>query len=284
MPSLPRSMKEYFVGTDDFLRAHELTDGGKTCQGAMISANALRGRKSPPSVGRWMLDSGAFTQISRFGDFTMSPKDYVELAVRFQDCGDLACIVTQDYMCEPFVIHQLKLMGKEASWRLHQRKTVDRYLQIMEEAEKQGLKVPVMPVLQGWEVEDYMEHWELYANNNPIGAWARPSPFQPEQHKWLGLGSTCKRNKKPAVVSLILDTLPWEYLNEWGFKIHAFGLKTTALKHGSIKDRLYSADSFAYDYHARMTGSCRTRRERINSATAWGRKIREDDVQMDMDF
>tara|TARA_Y100000593_G_scaffold94687_1_gene195127 strand:- start:2808 stop:3659 length:852 start_codon:yes stop_codon:yes gene_type:complete len=282
-------MKEYFVGTDDFQRAHELTDMDEDiCQGAMISANALRGRKSPLNVGRWMLDSGAFSQVTQYGDFTMSPKEYVELAVRFQDCGDLACIVTQDYMCEPQVIAHLKSMGIQASWRLHQRKTVDRYKQILVEGDRQGLKVPIMPVLQGWEVEDYMEHWALYVGvNRALDRKSRnvylPHGYNHDQPQWLGLGSTCKRNAKPTVVSQILDTLPWDYVNEQDdFRIHAFGLKTTALKHGLIKDRLYSSDSFAYDFHARISGQIRTRRARMDSAVRWGKEIRKNQVQMEL--
>ncbi len=82
-------MKEYFTGTDRFSEAHELSrteimpDGSDCQSGAMLSAYALRGRKSPPSVGRWMLDSGAFTQVTKYGDFIQSPAEYVRLAVRF---------------------------------------------------------------------------------------------------------------------------------------------------------------------------------------------------------
>ena len=84
-------MREYFTGTDRFSEAHrlsyvEIMPDGSDCQsGAMLSAYALRGRKDPLSVGRWMLDSGAFTQVTKFGDFIQSPEEYVRLAVRFQD-------------------------------------------------------------------------------------------------------------------------------------------------------------------------------------------------------
>jgi hypothetical protein len=102
--------------------------------------------------------------------------------------------------------------------------------------------------------------------------------------QWIGLGSTCKRNAKPMVVENILDTLPKTNPEEEGYKIHAFGLKKTALKHGSIKDRLYSADSFAYDFHARISGQIRTRRARMDSATRWGKEVRENQVQMHIEI
>lgn len=291
-------MKEYFVGTDDFQRAHKVN--------AMISANALvrinngvlQVRKAPIRAGRWMMDSGAFSQVTKYGDFIMSPEEYVRIAVRFQDCGDLACIVTQDYMCEPDVIKMLQGMGKEASVRIHQRKTVERYIQIMDEAEKQGLKVPVMPVLQGWEVEDYVDHLKLYTlmlsdlKYQRCGSlWHNPFLNKPSWHpykgtllnadQWIGIGSTCKRNKNPEVVSRILDQL-YGSMGAFGFKksrIHLFGYKTTGLKSDRIKDRIYSADSFAYDFTDRLTSRIRTRKDRMKSAKAFGKKIVHNNVQ-----
>ena len=289
-------MKEYFTGTDRFSEAHQL-------DGAMLSAYALRGRKSPPSVGRWMLDSGAFTQVTKFGDFVQSPADYVRLAVRFQDAGMLACIATQDYMCEPSVIAELQSQGREASVRVHQRKTVKRYIQIVDEGIKQGLKVPVMPVLQGWEVEDYVDHFYMYRsmlhfeqqrrtfytstgvpNHNlwPHAFHHRIADGSPiaVNRPWIGIGSTCKRNTNPEVVSQILDAvIPLLPSNA---KIHLFGFKKTGLAQANIKDRIYSADSFAYDFADRMAGVKRTSRRRIKSARRFGYSIIHNNVQTNL--
>ena len=288
-------MKEYFVGTDDFQRAHQVN--------AMISANALvrinngalQIRKAPIRAGRWMMDSGAFSQVTKYGDFIMSPEEYVRIAVRFQDCGDLACIVTQDYMCEPDVIKMLQGMGKKASIKVHQRKTVERYIQIVDQAIRQGLKVPVMPVLQGWDVEDYVDHFHLYRRMlrdeaisrpwidrfgnevcNEQGLWDHSFSRHTPIPGWIGIGSTCKRNKNPEVVAQILDALE-PYTN--GLKVHLFGYKTTGLKSDRIKDRIYSADSFAYDFTDRLTSRIRTRTDRIKSARNFGQKIVHNNVQ-----
>ena len=279
-------MKEYFTGTDRFSEAHQL-------DGAMLSAYALRGRKSPPSVGRWMLDSGAFTQVTNFGDFIQSPEEYVRLAVRFQDAGDLACIATQDYMCEPSVIAELQSQGIRASIRIHQRKTVDRYIKILEEADKQGLKVPVMPVLQGWEPEDYRVHWWMYEtalNSRFKTQYERdiPGPFYPsylQENAWMGIGSTCKRNTNPEVVSMILDEITRFPCVEPNFtKLHLFGFKKTGLKQSDIKDRIHSADSFAYDFADRMAGVKRTSRRRIKSARKFGYSIIHNNVQTNLNY
>lgn len=295
-------MKEYFVGTDDFQEAYKVD--------AMISANALirnnegvlRTRKAPINVNRWMLDSGAFSQVTKYGDFIMSPEEYVRIAVRFQDCGDLACIVTQDYMCEPEVMQFLQDTGNDASVRIHQRKTVERYIRIMDEAEKQGLKVPVMPVLQGWEVEDYVDHLIMYTRMlsdlkyQRCGLWKNPFMDTPHYHghtgellnteQWIGIGSTCKRNKNPEIVSQILDQLS-DAMGEFQLsksRIHLFGFKRTGLRNSRIKDRIYSADSFAYDYGDRFTGKSRTRKERIRSAVRFGETVKRNNVQIALTF
>jgi len=298
-------MKEYFVGMDDFI----IDDRPNKPKAVMISANALTRntngvrtyRKSPIKVGRWMMDSGAFTQITKYGNFAMSPADYVRLAVRFQDCGDLACIVTQDYMCEPHVIRMLKDRGREASVRIHQRKTVERYIQIVHEAYRQGLKVPVMPVLQGWEVDDYVDHYLLYRRMLPKNdSWHHPfhHPIALDTTKmprgqWIGIGSTCKRNKNPEVVSQILDALEdcskSKYrINPEGIvksmKVHLFGYKTTGLKSDRIKDRIYSADSFAWSLNSRFSGGDSTRKGQSVTAEKFEKEIVHNNVQLSLEM
>ena len=296
-------MREYFTGTDRFSEAHrlsytEIMPDGSDCQsGAMLSAYALRGRKDPLSVGRWMLDSGAFTQVTKFGDFIQSTEEYVRLAVRFQDQGELACIATQDYMCEPSVIAELQSQGRKASVRIHQNNTVKRYIDIMEQSVKQGLKVPVMPVLQGWEVEDYYDHYIKYCNELSNRRywngkeWHCPFMDRPYYHghtgellnagHWIGIGSTCKRNTNPEVVSQILDRLG-SCINYEYHKVHLFGFKKTGLRQANIKDRIYSADSFAYDLADRMEGKKRTTQMRIKSAQRFSKSIIHNNVQTNL--
>ena len=278
-------MNEFFTGTDRFWRAHEVD--------AMISANALIRvkdgkivyRKDPILADRWMLDSGAFSQIDKWGEFILSPEEYVRLACHFQWCGKLACIVTQDYMCEPDVIRKLQDRGIRASVRIHQRKTVERYIRILELADKYKLRVPVMPVLQGWEVEDYKQHLQMYDTallkrfetkyERRFGSLIRDGDV------WLGIGSTCKRNKNPEVVAEILDTLEWSFRTRRP-KIHLFGFKQTGLKNSRIKDRIYSADSFAYDFHDKMQGGLRTSDARMKSAKQFANRIKHNNVQLQL--
>jgi len=284
-------MKEYFVGTDRLTRANK--------RNAMISANALvrnergqlRYRQDPLVVNRWMMDSGAFSQINLYGDFIMSPEEYIKLACKFQYNGRLACIVTQDYMCEPDVIKKLNESGNRASVRIHQQKTVERYIKLVDLARKYHLQVPVMPVLQGWEVEDYWDHYCMYKSAFMAGSGRmRWNPA------WIGIGSTCKRNKNPEIVVEILDSLEYQirgyFAHPWmnfeacagidynKTKVHLFGFKTTGLKNSRIKDRIYSADSFAYDFDDKMKGGLRTSEERVKSSIRFHDKIVHNNVQL----
>jgi hypothetical protein len=62
----------------------------------MISANALRERRSDIAPNDWLLDSGAFTEISRHGRYREGPEEYAERAARWSRCGNLLAAVTQD--------------------------------------------------------------------------------------------------------------------------------------------------------------------------------------------
>lgn len=286
-------MKEYFVGTDRLTRAYK--------RNAMISANALvrneggklRYRQDPMVVNRWMMDSGAFSQINLYGDFIMSPEEYIKLACKFQYNGRLACVVTQDYMCEPDVIKKLNETGNRASVRIHQKKTVERYIKLVDLAKKYHLQVPVMPVLQGWEVDDYWDHYCMYKSAFMAGSGRMR--WNPE---WIGIGSTCKRNKNPEIVTEILDSLEYQirgyFAQPWmnfqacagidynKTKVHLFGFKKTGLKNSRIKDRIYSADSFAYDFDDKMKGGLRTSEARVNSSIRFHDSIVHNNVQLQL--
>tara|TARA_Y100000593_G_scaffold94981_1_gene197810 strand:+ start:3412 stop:4164 length:753 start_codon:yes stop_codon:yes gene_type:complete len=250
----------------------------------MISANRLARDKNPkfhPST--WMLDSGAFTQIARHGDFTISIEQYARLIKRYENHGDLTCAVAQDYMCEP---DQLAITGKTV--RQHQRMTTKRYFHLLKEMREIGCKAELMPVLQGWEAEDYLQHLDMYEK-----AWAHRKALagytyrfdsrwqSPEVPKYIGLGTMCKRNGKPEQIETILElVLP----RLQGYKVHLFGVKKTALKLASIRDQVWSADSMAYDFAARYTQKVRTRIDRMKSAKKFEKEMDTQSVQLCLSF
>jgi hypothetical protein len=67
----------------------------------------------------------------------------------------------------------------------------------------------------------------------------------------VGVGSICKRNGDPAGVRRVLRAIREARPD---LELHGFGLKITTLRCPDIVDRLASADSMAWSYHARKQG------------------------------
>lgn len=194
-----------------------------------ISVNRLRGRQSTFVVDSWIMDSGAFTEVSTHGGYRAPVKEYAEEARRWIGNGNLEAIVSQDYMCEPWIIKRTGMSVKR-----HQELTIERYDRLLD----CGLSVHILPVLQGFQPEDYVRHLEAYGDRMTAGMW-------------VGVGSVCKRNGKPEDVAAIFTLLHNERPD---LRFHGFGLKITALRHPVIRQLLYSADSMAWSFGARKSG------------------------------
>lgn len=212
-----------------FLGLHQPSDA-QHFRAAFISVNRLRKRRGPFEVGDWIMDSGAFTEISTHGGYRTSVEDYAAEIRRWAANGHLLAAVAQDWMCEPFIVRRTGLTVLE-----HQRRTVERYDQLVA-CDTAG--VYVMPVLQGYAPAEYLDHLESYGDRLAPGAW-------------VGVGSICKRNSNPIsilrVLMAIKDARP-------DLLLHGFGLKTTALACGAVRDLLHTADSMAWSFAARREG------------------------------
>ncbi len=103
----------------------------------MLSINVLENRKSDFPANKWILDSGAFTRISR-GQDHMDVKEYGKQIKRWAQCGELEAAVSQDWMCEPQVLKITRLTLEE-----HQSMTTGRWLRLREEVPDTHL----MPVI-----------------------------------------------------------------------------------------------------------------------------------------
>ena len=172
------------------------------------------------------MDSGAFSELFRHGKYRSSVKEYAKQIKRWKTCGRLLAAVSQDYMCEAFIVAKTGL-----SVETHQRLTIERYDALLRE--KTG--VYIMPVLQGYSVEDYLRHIDMYGDRLKQGAW-------------VGVGSICKRNANPCEVFDVLYTIKQRRPD---LLLHGFGLKITALSSSAIRFLLHTADSMAWSFHAR---------------------------------
>jgi hypothetical protein len=196
---------------------------------AFVSVNVLRKRRSFFPVHEWIMDSGAFTEIATYGRYRHGVEEYAAEINRWKSCGNLVAAVAQDWMCEPFIVAKTGLSVAE-----HQARTIERY-----DALKPLVPdVYIMPVLQGFQPFEYVDHIRAYGDRLAYGAY-------------VGVGSVCKRNGKPRAILSVLDAILGERPD---LKLHGFGLKITALRSSAIVSRLYSADSMAWSFAARKEG------------------------------
>lgn len=161
---------------------------------ACISVNRLGTRRKPVPCGKVLGDSGAFTKVSKFGGYPESPEVYAGKVHRLQSAGVVAyvAVVSEDYMCEPFVLAKTGLTIPD-----HQRLTIERYDALRAELVRlYGGEPPfeIMPVLQGFAVEDYLRHIEQYGDRLTPGMW-------------VGVGSVCKRQGDVSVIEDLLQAI-----------------------------------------------------------------------------
>ena len=186
------------------------------------------------------MDSGAFSELSRKqdedengkllpNDYRFPVSEYAALIERYADNGWLLAAVSQDYMCEKFILDKTGLTIQE-----HQCRTVARYDELL----SYKPSVYILPVLQGYDPSDYVRHLQMYGDRLAFGAW-------------VGVGSICKRNAKPESVLAALQAIKAVRPD---LRLHGFGLKITALADPRIRALLWSADSMAWSLNARKHG------------------------------
>jgi hypothetical protein len=196
-----------------------------------ISRNRLvrlsnRKRSWPKACTRWALDSGGFTELSTHGRWTVPPATYIAEIRRARDeVGGLDWAAPQDWMCEPWIVAKTGLSVEE-----HQRRTVSNFLMLRD----MGPDLPIIPVLQGWEADDYKRCADLYSKHG----------VDLTQQQTVGLGSVCRRQGTRDAVSIVEAVLSWAPL-----KLHGFGFKQQGAE--LAKKTLFSSDSMAWSRDAR---------------------------------
>lgn len=177
-------------------------------------------KKFKEAMTDWALDSGAFTELNMFGEWRTSVEQYAKEIKRYQEeLGHMTWASCQDWMCEPFVLEKT---GKTV--QDHQRLTIDNYLSIR----NINPDLPVIPVLQGWKIPDYLDHVEQYQNRG----------IDLTKEKIVGLGSVCRRQNTDEAEELV------KILHAKGIALHGFGFKILGLKR--VKDHLASSDSMSW--------------------------------------
>jgi hypothetical protein len=211
-----------------YLGSHETSWLGRlTDVPLFISHRRLAPRKRlPAATTDWALDSGGFTELSMYGEWRTTPRQYTAAARRYRDeIGRLQWASPQDWMCEPWITAKTGLAVHK-----HQELTVDNYRRLRDMAPD----LPFVPVLQGWELDDYRRCADLYD----------AAGVDLTNEHTVGVGSVCRR-QGAASIAHILETLAG-----LGLRLHGFGVKTDGLR--TAAQYLTSADSMAWSYRARM--------------------------------
>ena len=192
------------------------------------------------------LDSAGFVAMVRYGDYPWSVKDYMDLVA----AGTWAWYSAPDFCCEP------EVAGSHNEVSMRVARTACMLGVVNREADERGLTRP-MPILQGWEKDDYLRCADLL----PIWEW--PS--------LVGVGSMCRRdvggpNGIVAIVEALDQRLPSHV------KFHLFGVKSFALDVIGNHPRIASVDSMAWDFALRKKIPVgRTQEIRANEMTSWQR-------------
>jgi hypothetical protein len=191
----------------------------------------------PHAIADWAVDSGGFSELQHRGAWTVTPAEYVTRLRRYRDeIGRMLWCAPQDWMCEPIIINGgtvngQRFVGTGLSVAEHQRRTVLNFAQLREIAPD----LPIIPVLQGWDRDDYLRCADLYWSLTRVDVTAAPL---------VGLGSVCRR-QGTAAAGQILAALRVRGVQ----RIHGFGFKILGLlAHAHL---LASADSMAWSDTAR---------------------------------
>ena len=236
-----------------FFPGHDRPAGAGELDRYMIAAhNVTAGLPAPRE--EWMLDSGGFRILTDRGRYERAPAGYARFV---QDCAEavpgLVCAFQQDAPITPAVAEAVGAGYDRAGRRALRHKTIAKWRQADDTAERLGLEVPIAPVLHGRTQAEYL------AMARRLAWTAEPS--------FLGIGGL-KAPKADAggevpppswVRELVLQVraaLPEARLHALGIgKRYVLGKEAGP----ALRRALWSVDSSAWKVRARYTGADQNR-------------------------
>lgn len=211
-----------------YLGTHIANWIGKLDIPLFISRRIIYKRRTfPRAVGKWALDSGGFSELSMYGHWETSPKQYATEVKKFsEEIGNMDFAAIQDWMCEPFIIQKTGYNIK-----IHQEKTIDSFFSLNELQPS----IPWIPILQGFELSDYLQHIDQYINRG----------IDLTKFSTVGIGSICRRQHTQEAEEIIRK------ISQLGINLHGFGFKIVGL--GKVSTYLKSSDSMAWSFAGRRS-------------------------------
>lgn len=212
----------------------------------MMSRRRLEKQRPRRCSVPWVMDSGGFTELAKFDGWTIGPEQYADDVRRWSArLNGLEWCAPQDWMCEPEMVERTGLSVIE-----HQDRTLANFVALLAE------ELPVIPVLQGYTLADYVRHVADYQDE---GIDLTTAPL-------VGLGSVCRRENTDEIAEIVT------VLHDLGVtRLHGFGCKAGALSR--VGHILASADSMAWSKAGKERGPCTHLRSRcanhLHYALTW---------------
>lgn len=180
--------------------------------------------------GLVFLDCGGYVFFKDLGQFPFTVEQYMELVVYLRP----TYYASTDYPCEPSIT--AKLGDMSVLERIE--RTVENCRQLAQ-LDGAAPKSTMVPVIQGWVLEDYKHCLDLYR----AAGLLRP---------YVAVGSMCTRSNTREIAELFKGIS--DYARSMGVaRLHAFGLKRSPYL-AEINNTIYSRDSaVAYFANNRQT-------------------------------
>ena len=173
---------------------------------------------------KWMIDSGGYSTLASNPEYESSVEEYVDYLTKYED--RIERYVLRDWACEPDLLREW-----DRDVRQHQNWTIRDHVACREQVNDRGLDMEPVAVLQGYELEDYLWHYEYLRQHGLL-----------TDH--LGIGSICRRGQEQQMQSLLLQVRQ-EIPDR--ITLHGFGVKKTVLEDPDVVDALDTVDSNAWE-------------------------------------
>jgi len=175
-------------------------------------------RVSKPYAGRYVLDSGGYTAMSEFGgDFPWTVSEYHEWAQKMHAEHPFEWVAVMDLACEPAFDDEISVAERI-------NRTVENTVALLDH----GPEYPVLPVLQGREIDQWLSCYDKLRGRGIDPAYA-------------GIGTLCRQTSGDRIKEIVRALRTRTDIDAF----HGFGVKSTAFKAGA---RFETADSQAWSW------------------------------------
>jgi len=175
-------------------------------------------RVSTPYAGRYVLDSGGYTAMDKFGgEFPWSVLEYHDWARDMYAEHPFGWVAVMDLACEPAFDDKISVAERI-------QRTVDNTIALLDHEPD----YPVLPVLQGRTVNGWLRCYDKLRDHG----------INPD---YAGVGTLCRQTSGRDIKEIIRAIRARTDIDAF----HGFGVKATAFQHGAVFE---TADSQAWSW------------------------------------